>query len=271
MTDRYCVFGNPIGHSKSPTIHAAFARQTGEDMSYEAVLAPLDDFVATVRRFADAGGRGANVTVPFKEEAFRLAKRRTPRAELAGAVNTLVFSPQGILGDNTDGVGMMHDITVNLGCPIAGKRVLLLGAGGAARGVVGPLLDARPASLVIANRTEAKTHVLAKHFKALGAVSGSDYPDLAGQLFDVVINATSASLDGTMPALPDGIFAPGSLAYKMMYGQRDTPFEIFARNQGAHTFSDGLGMLVEQAAEAFHLWRGVRPEGIPVLAMLRAA
>ena len=173
--------------------------------------------------------------------------------------------------DNTDGVGMMHDITINLGIPIAGKRVLLLGAGGAARGVVGPLLDARPASLVIANRTEAKTHVLAKHFKALGTVSGSDLPDLAGQQFDIVINATSASLDGTMPDLPEGIFAPGSLAYKMMYGQRDTPFEIFARNQGVGTFSDGLGMLVEQAAEAFYLWRGVRPEGLPVLAMLRGA
>ena len=271
MTDRYCVFGNPIGHSKSPTIHAAFARQTGQDMSYEAILAPLDDFVATVRRFIDAGGRGANVTVPFKEEAYRLTTRRTPRAELAGAVNTLAFSRDGILGDNTDGVGMMHDITVNLGIAIAGKRVLLLGAGGAARGVVGPLLDAGPASLIIANRTEAKTHVLAKHFEVFGTVSGSDYPDLAGQSFDIVINATSASLDGTMPDLPDGIFAPGSLAYKMMYGMGDTPFRIFAREQGAAVISEGLGMLVEQAAESFFVWRGVRPEVLPVMALLQQA
>ena len=266
MTDPYCVFGNPIGHSKSPAIHAAFARQTDQDLSYEAILAPLDDFAATVRRFIAGGGCGANVTVPFKEEAFRLADRRTPRAEFAGAVNTLVFSLDGILGDNTDGVGMMRDITVNIGRPVEGKRVLLLGAGGAARGVIGPLLAAHPASLLIANRTAAKTEALVERFADLGAVSGC-----ACQSFDIVINATSASLDGAMPPLPDGIFAAGSLAYKMMYGQGDTPFSAFARRQGAAVFSDGLGLLVEQAAEAFHLWRGVRPECAPVMAMLLKA
>lgn len=271
MSDRYAVFGNPIGHSKSPVIHAAFARQTAQDLSYEAILAPLDSFAASVHAFIAAGGRGANVTVPFKEEAFRLVTRLTGRARLAGAVNTLVFSADGILGDNTDGVGMMRDITINLGYPITGKRVLLLGAGGAARGVIGPVLEAQPASLVVANRTESKTHALVKHFAELGCISGCDYPDLAGQSFDIVINATSASLDGKMPPLPDGIFASGSLAYKMMYGQGDSPFRRFAREQGAALVSDGLGMLVEQAAEAFSLWRGVRPDVAPVMELLRQA
>ncbi len=270
MTDHYCVFGNPIGHSKSPLIHAAFARQTQQDMRYEATLAPLDGFVASVRRFVTAGGRGANVTQPFKEEAFRLADRLTPRAELGGAVNTLVFSDDGILGDNTDGVGIMRDITVNLGCPVAGQRVLLLGAGGAARGVIGPLLEAQPASLLVANRTPAKTAALVARFAHLGPLAASSYAELSGQSFDMVINATSASLHGTMPPLPERIFAPGSLAYNMMYGQRDTPWERFARRHGA-IFADGLGMLVEQAAEAFAVWRGQRPDCAPVIAMLREA
>jgi shikimate dehydrogenase len=273
MSDRYCVFGNPVGHSKSPLIHAAFARQTGQSITYEAILAPQDAFAEAVRVFIAAGGRGANVTVPFKEEAFRLSTRRTPRAELAGAVNTLVFDNDGgndqIVGDNTDGAGLTRDLSVNLGCALKGLRILLLGAGGAARGVLGPLLDHQPAALVIANRTAAKAHALAAHFSGLGSVLGCAYPELADQSFDLVINATSASLNGELPPLPPGIFAPGSLAYDMMYGKGDTPFMAFARQHGAAQVADGLGMLVEQAAEAFFVWRGVRPDSAPVMALLR--
>ncbi len=271
MTDKYCVFGNPIGHSKSPVIHAAFARQTGEDIEYKAILASLEGFADAVDAFIAAGGRGANVTVPFKQEAFQLVTRLTARAELAGAANTLLFDGDEVIGDNTDGVGLIRDITVNLAQPITGKRVLLLGAGGAARGVIGPLLDERPSALVISNRTESKTHVLVDHFTHLGPVSGCDLPDLAGKTFDIVINATSASLHGTMPALPEGIFAPGSLAYKMMYGLGDTPYRIFAREQGAAVISEGLGMLLEQAAESFYVWRGVRPGIAPVMELLQKA
>lgn len=271
MSERYCVFGNPIGHSKSPLIHAAFARQTGQDISYEAILAPLDAFAESVRQFSSAGGRGANVTVPFKEEAFQLCTRRTPRAELAGAVNTLCFDSTGILGDNTDGAGLLRDITLNLGCPIKGRRVLLLGAGGAARGALGPLLAAQPAALRIANRTAARAEALAAHFSTRGPVVGGAYATLSGQSFDLVINATSASLGGELPPLPPGVFAPGSLAYDMMYGKGDTPFMAFARQHGAARVADGLGMLVEQAAEAFFVWRGVRPDGAPVMAQLRGA
>ena len=271
MTDQYCVIGNPIGHSKSPLIHAAFARQTDEDISYTTLRAPRNGFADSVYAFVAAGVRGANVTLPFKEEAFQLVSRRTPRAELAGAVNTLVFSDDGSLGDNTDGAGMMRDITVNLGFPVTGKRVLLLGAGGAARGALGPLLEAQPAALVIANRTAAKAKNLAEQFTHLGSVSGSGFPALAGQVFDLVINATSASLGGEMPPLSAGLFASGSLAYEMMYGRGETPFLLFARAEGAARIADGLGMLVEQAAEAFYLWRGVRPDCVPVMTMLRGA
>lgn len=271
MTDQYAVFGNPIGHSKSPIIHTAFARQTGQDMTYKSILAPLDGFDDAVEAFIAAGGRGANVTVPFKQEAFQLVTRLTPRAELAGAANTLIFEGDEIIGDNTDGVGLLRDITINLGYPVAGKRVLLLGAGGASRGVVGPLLEAGVRSLTIANRTVPRAKVVAERFAHLGPVIGCGYDALAGQSFDVVINATSASLSGSMPALPEGIFAPGSLAYKMMYGLGDTPFRIFAREQGAGFISEGLGMLVEQAAESFFVWRGVRPEVRPVMELLQQA
>ena len=271
MTDRYCVFGNPVGHSKSPMIHAAFARQTGQDISYEAILAPADDFSGAVRAFIAAGGRGANVTVPFKEEAFRLSTRRTARAELAGAVNTLLFGDDGMLGDNTDGAGLTRDLTINLDFPLKGRRILLVGAGGAARGALAPLLDAQPAALIIANRTADKAHALATHFSAHGAVQGCDYAELAGRSFDLVINATSASLAGELPPLPPGVFATGSLAYDMMYGKGDTPFMAHARTQGAARVADGLGMLVEQAAEAFFVWRGVRPDGVPVMTLLRGA
>jgi shikimate dehydrogenase len=271
MTDRYCVFGNPIGHSKSPLIHTAFARQTGQDLSYTAQLAPLDGFAASVAEFAAAGGRGANVTVPFKEEAFRLADQLTPRAQLAGAVNMLSFTNVGIVGDNTDGAGLVRDISVNLATPLAGQRILLLGAGGAARGAIGPLLEAHPVRLFIANRTADKAATLAERFSALGPIAGGAYAELDGQSFDIVINATSASLGGELPPLPTGLFAPGSLAYEMMYGRGDTPFMAFARQEGAARLADGLGMLVEQAAEAFLLWRGVRPDGAAVMAQLRAA
>lgn len=271
--DRYAVIGNPIGHSKSPRIHAAFAAQTGQQLSYEALLAPLDGFVATVQGFQAAGGRGMNVTVPFKLEAFDLADRLTPRAQAAGAVNTLAFGADGTLGDNTDGAGILRDITVNLGFAVAGRRVLLLGAGGAARGTVLPLLDAQPASLTIANRTASKAAELADEFATAGAIAptGCGLAQLAGQQFDLVINATSASLSDAAPDLPAGLYAPGSLAYDMMYGKGETPFLAAARQQGAARLADGLGMLVEQAAESFFLWRGVRPETAPVLAELRAA
>jgi len=272
MTDRYAVFGNPIAHSKSPRIHALFAQQTAQDLTYEALLAPLDGFAAAVRDFAVAGGRGANVTVPFKEDAFRLATRLTSRAQAAGAVNTLVFGADGIVGDNTDGAGLVRDLTANLGIAIAGSRVLLLGAGGAARGTILPLLERQPLELFIANRTAEKAAALAAELTPL-APAGAARPDgggfeaLAGRGFDLVINATSAGLVEQSLPLPTGVFARGSLAYDMLYG-RETPFMAQARAAGAR-IADGLGMLVEQAAEAFEVWRGVRPDTAPVLAALR--
>lgn len=265
MTDRYAVFGHPIAHSKSPQIHAAFARQTGQDMRYEAILAPLDGFVDRVAAFIAAGGRGANVTVPFKQEAFRLAHRLSPRAQHAGAVNTLAFDAGGTVGDNTDGAGLVADLTRNLNCALTGKRILLLGAGGAARGVIEPLLDQQPMELVVANRTVSRAQELAALFGRGVRACSFDATDTS---FDVVINATAASLAGDLPPLSPRVFTTGTLAYDMMYG-RDTPFLDFARTHGART-ADGLGMLVEQAAEAFHLWRGVRPDTAPVIAALRA-
>ena len=287
MTDRYCVFGNPVAHSRSPAIHARFAAQCHQDLSYEAILAPLDGFAATVGSFVAAGGKGANVTLPFKEEAFGLCTRRSARAERAGAVNTLAFTGPGIFGDNTDGAGLVRDIEVNLEFPLAGRRVLLLGAGGAARGVIAPILERQPAGLFIANRTADKAEALARRFSELAApqeyrlrgatmeatagprVDAGNFAKTAGRIFDVVINATSASLSGAALPLPAGIFAPDSLAYDMMYGKGDTPFLALARERGAARLADGLGMLVEQAAEAFLVWRGVRPDSAPVLAALR--
>ena len=269
MTDRYCVLGNPVAHSRSPAIHARFAEQCAQDLSYEALLAPLDGFAGTVAQFVAAGGKGANVTVPFKEEAFRLSARRSARAERAGAVNTLVFGEDGIFGDNTDGAGLVRDIEANLGVALAGKRILLLGAGGAARGVIAPLLACRPASLFIANRNADKAEALAREFSDLAVVDAGNFAKTAGHGFDIVINATSASLSGESLPLPPGIHAPGSLAYDMMYGKGETPFLAQARQHGAARLADGLGMLVEQAAEAFLVWRGVRPETAPVLAEMR--
>lgn len=264
MTDLYTVFGNPIAHSKSPLIHAEFARQTGQRMVYTTILAPLEHFADAVRAFQAEGGRGANVTVPFKEQAYALANARSERAEAAGAVNTLNFAAGEIYGDNTDGIGLVHDLTENQGFALAGKRILLLGAGGAARGVILPLLKRQPADLFIANRTASKALDLAGRF----GCRGGGFDGLADWSFDLVINATAASLAGDLPPLPEGIYAPGALAYDMMYG-RETPFMAAARAQGARV-ADGLGMLVEQAAEAFFVWRGVRPETAPVIALLRS-
>jgi shikimate dehydrogenase len=232
-------------------------------MTYEAILAPKDGFAESVATFVAEGGRGANVTVPFKEEAYKLAHRLSPRAQRAGAVNTLMFD-DGILGDNTDGAGLVADLTRNLGCALAGKRILLVGAGGAARGVVEPLLDQSPAEFVIANRTVGRAQELAELFGRGVVACGFDAVDTP---FDLVINATAASLAGELPPLSPRIFTADTLAYDMMYG-RDTPFLVFAHAHGAAT-ADGLGMLVEQAAEAFYLWRGVRPDTAPVIAHLR--
>lgn len=269
MTDRYAVIGNPIAHSKSPRLHAAFARQCGQDMQYDAILGPLDGFRAAVEAFRQAGGRGMNVTVPFKLEALALADKLTPRAQLAQAVNTLRFDTDGMLGDNTDGVGLVQDI-LRLGAAIAGQRVLILGAGGAARGAIFPLLEQKPAQLTVANRSADKALALQAQFAPYGALQAASFADLAGQQFDLVINATSSGLHGEHLPLPSGLFAPGALAYDMVYGDSETVFLQDARALGASRLADGLGMLVGQAAESFHLWRGVRPDTAPVLAMLRA-
>ena len=273
MTDRYGVFGNPIAHSKSPLIHGQFARQTGSDLSYAAMLAPREDFVGEVRRFIAAGGCGANVTLPFKEEAYRLADELSARAQAAGAVNTLSFSSGRTYGDNTDGAGLVRDLRANLELQVAGCRVLLLGAGGAARGVLLPLLLEGPAELLLANRTADKAQQLVAEFNRLPSCAVETKPqaialaDLAGTSFDLVINATSAGLDGAPLPLPDSLFAADTLAYDMLYG-RETAFMKQARQLGARV-ADGLGMLVEQAAEAFYVWRGIRPLTEPVLRSLR--
>lgn len=271
MTDRYAVFGNPVAHSRSPSIHAAFAAQTGQDLRYDRQLVAPGGFAAAAAEFFSTGGRGLNVTVPFKEDAFRFADRRTIRAERARAVNTLMIGDDGaVLGDNTDGAGLLRDLTANLRWPIAGRRTLVLGAGGAARGVLGPLLEQRPALLWIANRTAGKAVELARAFADLGPTTGSGFAELASAApFDVVVNATSASLAGELPPLPDALLAPGANAYDMMYGAEPTLFMTWAQRRGAGAVADGLGMLVEQAAESFFLWRGVRPDTAPVIAAVR--
>lgn len=269
--DRYAVFGNPIAHSKSPRIHALFAEETGQSMDYQPIQVALDAFESTVTAFfADGHGHGANVTVPFKEEAWRLAGKRSERAERAGAVNTLVRQSDGtLLGDNTDGAGLVRDITVNAAVSLNGARILLLGAGGAARGVLQPLLAQTPGQLVIANRTIERAQNLAALFDESGRVSASGFASIEGK-FDVIINATSASLAGEMPPIPDTVIQPGhTVCYDMMYGSGTTVFNSWAAARGADRTIDGLGMLVEQAAEAFALWRGVRPDSKPVLELLR--
>ena len=269
--DRYALIGHPVEHSKSPLIHATFAHQTQQVLSYEALLAPLDGFSDTVRMFRAEGGRGANITVPFKIEACSLSTRLTERAKLAGAVNTLTFVNGDIVGDNTDGIGLVRDLIINLACPLAGRHVLLLGAGGAARGAIFPLFQTKPASLTIANRTVKRAQELRTAFAPPAgqtAFTAGSFEDLNGWEFDVVINATSASLEKEDLRLPSKIFAPDAFVYDMMYGT--TPFLNWARAAGVSRTSDGLGMLVEQAAESFALWRGVRPKSSPVLSSLRS-
>lgn len=275
VIDRYAVFGNPVAHSRSPAIHGLFAAQTGQHLTYERLLAPVDGFDAALRAFIAAGGRGANVTVPFKLEAHAAATSLTARAAAAGAVNTLSFDGDRIIGDNTDGVGLVTDLLQNASIVIAGKKVLLLGAGGAAQGVMLPLLQAHPAQLVIANRTPEKAAAIAARFQQ--PAGQTVLPDLVacalGDLdapFDIVINATAASLSDAVPVVSAAIFGPQTLAYDMMYASAPTAFMRLAAAHGA-AVRDGLGMLVEQAAEAFFVWRGVRPQTDDVLAHLRAA
>ncbi|MGF6592641.1 shikimate dehydrogenase [Pseudomonas sp. 2835] len=267
--DQYVVFGNPIGHSKSPLIHRLFADQTGQQLEYSTLLAPLDDFSMCAQGFFKQG-LGANVTVPFKEEAYRLVDSLTPRAQRAGAVNTLSKLSDGTLqGDNTDGAGLVRDLTVNAGVQLTGKRILLLGAGGAVRGVLEPLLAHNPASLVIANRTVEKAEQLAREFADLGPVAASGF-DWLEEPVDLIINATSASLAGELPPISASLIEPGkTVCYDMMYGKEPTPFCRWASEHKAAKVLDGLGMLAEQAAEAFFIWRGVRPDTAPVLDELR--
>ena len=266
MSDKYAVLGNPIAHSKSPQIHAEFAKQTGQDISYKAILAPLDEFEITVLRLIDDGYKGVNVTVPFKLQAFLLSDTLSPLAQSSGAANTLILNRKNIQGHNTDGIGLINDICKNLGTALQAKRVLLLGAGGAAEGVFQPILEQKPALLVVANRTLDKAQKIVN--KAPNQASASTFGALQGQ-FDIVINATSTGLsDSTLP-ISNSIFAENCLAYEMMYG-RETPFMQQAKAANAQV-SDGLGMLVEQAAEAFYLWRGVRPETAPVIKLFRSA
>lgn len=269
MTDRYAVFGNPISHSKSPAIHQAFAQACQQDMHYEAICAPLDDFKGAVEAFILKGGKGLNVTVPFKEEAWQLAKVRSPRAELAGAINTLYLNDaQQLCGDNTDGIGLVRDICVNHHYSISGKRVLVLGAGGAVRGVLQPILEQSPSEVVIANRTVSKADALVTLFDGLGDVRASAFEALEGE-FDLIINGTAASLQGELPPLPSGLVGGNTWCYDMMYGADITPFNQWAKTQGAAQQLDGLGMLVEQAAEAFSIWRGVRPATDDVIRAIR--
>jgi shikimate dehydrogenase len=268
MTDRYAVIGNPIEHSKSPLIHAAFARQTGQWMEYGQILGR--NFEQDVADFFELGGQGLNVTVPFKEQAWVLANERSLRAERAGAVNTFKRLTDGrLFGDNTDGVGLVRDLTQNHGVAVHEKRILLLGAGGAARGVLLPLLQEHPASLSLANRTRSKATILAELFADDGVISPCGLNELNGRVFDLIINATAAGLLGETPDLPDHCLAEGGVTYDMMYGDQPTRFVRWGLSHGAAKALDGLGMLVEQAAESFFLWRGIRPETHSVIGQLR--
>ena len=270
MPDLYAVTGHPVAHSKSPFIHTGFARQTGQDMQYEALLSPLDAFSRTVIDFRQRDGKGMNITLPFKLEAYRLAHHLTERAQAAKAVNTFTFYDDVIWGDNTDGTGLVQDITGNMGFAIVGKRVLVVGAGGAARGIILPLLLQQPRELVILNRTVEKAEELRKLYVKTGNITTGSEQEFSGEIFDLVINATSASLDDTLPSLPAIVFSPDSVAYDLMYGKGLSPFLTLAKMQGATRLADGVGMLVEQAAESFYIWRQVRPETAAIIQALRA-
>lgn len=270
QVDRYAVMGNPIAHSKSPQIHRLFAQQTGQSISYQAILVEKQRFAEAVAEFLTAGGKGLNITVPFKQEAWKIADQLSARAQRAGAVNTLMLrEPGSLFGDNTDGVGLVRDLTENLAVELAGKRLLVLGAGGAARGVLAPLLEQEPTHLVIANRTAQRAEQLSDLFSDLGALTGCGFDALGGAAFDVVINATAAGLRGEVPDLPEGLIGPETCCYDMMYGSAPTAFMRYAQQRGARRTFDGLGMLVEQAAESFRLWRGVSPATGPVIDFLR--
>ena len=272
--DTYCVMGNPVEHSRSPWIHSRFAALTGQSLQYTRQLVPLDGFAQAVRAFAQAGGRGCNVTVPFKLEAAQCATTRSERVQLAAAANTLVFHDGAIHADNTDGLGLVADIQRNAGVPLAGRDVLLVGAGGAAAGVLGPLLHEAPRSVAVVNRTAARAQALVQTHTPLAMLQKTELLALDMQAlerdFDIIINATASSLAGAEVPVPAHVLRPGSLAYDMMYGAAAQPFLDWATRHGAQP-RDGLGMLVEQAAEAFALWRGVRPPSAQVLAELRSA
>jgi shikimate dehydrogenase len=268
--DLYAVVGHPVAHSKSPVIHRCFARQTAQYLDYIRIDIPTGDFAERLRDFHRRGGRGVNITLPYKLEAYEFADRVTERARSAGAVNTLAWQADGsVLGDNTDGAGLVADLEKNLGVTVAGQRILLLGAGGAARGALGPLLERAPSALVIANRTTEKAVELAERFRTAGAVAASAFEDLGG-LFDVIINATSASLAGEVPPVPPTVIGTDTVCYDMMYQKGRTTFLEWAAGCGAGLLADGAGMMVEQAAESFQLWRGVRPDTGPALAEIRA-
>ncbi|MFK7975307.1 MAG: shikimate dehydrogenase [Halioglobus sp.] len=271
-TQRYAVFGNPIKQSKSPAIHGLFAEQSGQDMQYRAVRVDLDGFEEAAQRFFDGDGAGLNVTVPFKPNAFQFADRLSERAARAGAVNTLTRNAQGqIEGDNTDGVGLVRDMVANLGWTVQSARILLLGAGGAARGVLEPLLREKPSSVLVVNRTKERATTLEKEFADLGPLEGGGYDAIAERQFDLIINATSAGLSGEMPELPSTLLTEKSCCYDMVYGAEPTPFMRWSAHHAAWAVADGLGMLVEQAAESFHIWRHVRPETRPVIHQIREA
>lgn len=268
--DTYAVFGNPVRHSKSPWIHAAFARQCDEALSYRAVKVEVDGFEAAAKGFFERGGRGLNVTVPFKQEALAFAERLTGRASQAGAVNTLWCDDGGaIQGDTTDGVGLIRDMVANLGWIVRDKRIAVVGAGGAVRGVLEVLLKEQPAGLLVVNRTVSRAEELAQRFEGLGPIRGGGFEALGDGCFDIVINGTSASLSGELPPLPDSMLHERSCCYDMVYGAEPTPFMRWAALHTAWAVADGLGMLVEQAAESFFIWRGKRPQTGPVLAELR--
>lgn len=268
--DKYAVIGHPVAHSRSPQIHEAFARATGQQLTYERLLAPLDGFRATVDAFVRSGGKGLNVTVPFKLQAFALAADHSPRAKLSGAVNTLKRAGDGWYGDNTDGPGLVRDITHNLGVAMAGRDILVLGAGGASRGIMSSVLAERPRTLTISNRTFAKAVVIAELFAPHGLIAAVPPEALAGRSFDIVINATSAGLaDKAPPPWSPSIVASGAFAYDMIYGDAPTAFLSWATAHGAARTADGLGMLIEQAAESFFIWRGVRPDTASAFPLLR--
>lgn len=268
--DQYGVIGHPVAHSRSPFIHGLFAKQTGQRMVYRLYDVPPDEFVTRVTGFFEGGGRGLNVTIPHKPAAAAFARTLTPRAAQARAVNTLAAQADGtILGDNTDGVGLVRDLTRNLGVIITGCRVLILGAGGATRGILAPLLELAPGALTIANRTADRARVLAASFADLGPAKGCGFPGIEARPWDLVINATAASIAGARPDIPDAVIGPNTICYDLAYGQEPTPFLTWALSKGAAGAHLGWGMLVEQAAESFHLWRGVRPETHPVLDVLK--